>query len=189
MTQQHDRAPHGRRLSLAAVGLTIATFLTPAAMSAQGAPFVGCPTWTADGSGLIYCSGSDGYAEIFEITPEGSVRQLTFVGGQASSPAVSPDGALLVFEATRSDQTAPQIYVIPREGQRARTVLVGYSSVDIPGERAVMLTSDGANYDPTFQPDGSRIDFTSDRAGIPGLWSMNVDGTDQSELHLASVAE
>ena len=52
-----------------------------------------------------------------------------------------------------------------------------------------MLTSDGANYDPTFQPSGERIDFTSGRAGVATLWSMNVDGTDQSELLLATTAE
>jgi Tol biopolymer transport system component len=94
-----------------------------------------------------------------------------------------------VFQATRQGQPDTQVYVIPRDGQRGRTVLVGYSAIDLPGERAVMLTSDGTNYDPTFQPDGSRIDFTSDRTGVPSLWSMNVDGTDQSELHLASVTD
>jgi Tol biopolymer transport system component len=185
----HVHTQPGPRLWLAAIGLTIATILAPVTAAAQSAPFVGCPTWTADGSGLIYCSGSDGYAEIFEITPDGTVRQLTYLGGEASAAAVSPDGSLLAFEATRADQPTPQVYVIGREGQRGRTVLVGYSTVDIPGERAVMLTSEGANYDPTFQPDGSRIDFTSDRGGVPGLWSMNVDGTDQSELHLATVTE
>jgi TolB protein len=186
---QHDRTPHGRRLSLAAIGLTIATLLAPATVAAQDTPFVGCPTWTTDGSGLIYCSGSGDFGEIFEIAPDGHVRQLTFLGGRASSPAVSPDGSLLVFEATDAIGEGPQVYVIPREGQRGRTVVVGSAFIEIPGERAVALTSEGVNFDPTFQPDGSRIDFISDRTGQPSLWSMNVDGTDQSELHLASVAE
>ena len=117
------------------------------------------------------------------------MRQLTFLGGQASSPAVSPDGSLLVFEATHAGRADPQLYVIPRDGQRGRKVVVGSAVIDIPGERAVMLTSEGSNYDPTFQPDGGRIAFTSDRTGIPSLWSMNLDGSDQSELLLATVAE
>jgi Tol biopolymer transport system component len=186
---QHDQTPIGRRLTRAAVGMAAAMLFATAPAAGQGAPFVGCPTWTADGSGLIYCSGSDGLVEIFEIAPEGHVRQLTFLGGQASSPAVSPDGSLLAFEATFAGEDDPQVYVIPREGQRGRTVMVGCAVIDIPGELAVRLTTDGANYDPTFQPDGQRIDFTSDRTGVPGLWSMNVDGTDQSELHLAFAAE
>jgi Tol biopolymer transport system component len=53
----------------------------------------------------------------------------------------------------------------------------------------VLLTSDGTNYDPTFQPDGERIAFTSDRSGVPSLWTMNVDGSDQSQMLLASTAE
>jgi len=189
MAKHDDTTPHGRRLSLAAIGLTIATLLAPASAAAQGSPFVGCPTWTADGSGLIYCSGSDGFAEIFEIAPDGDVRQLTFLGGEASSPAVSPDGSLLVFQATSAYSVVPQVYAIPRDGQRGRTVLVGSAVIDIPGERAVMLTDQGSNYEPTFAPDGSRIDFISDRTGQPSLWSMKVDGTDQSQLLLASVAE
>jgi Tol biopolymer transport system component len=169
--------------------MTIAMLLASAPAAGQGTPFVGCPTWLADGSGLVYCSGSDGLAEIFETTADGRVRQLTFLGGKASSPVVSPDGSLLVFEAISAGQDLPQVYAIPREGQRGRTVIVGSAVIDIPGEHAVMLTSEGANYDPTFQPDGERIDFTSDRTGIASLWSMNVDGSDQSELDLASVAE
>jgi Tol biopolymer transport system component len=154
---------------------------------AERRTFIGCPAWLADGSGLVYCSGSDGFAEIFEITPEGTVRQLTFLGGQASSPTISPDGSLLVFEAIYGDD-GPQVYAIPREGQRGRTVLVGSAAIDIPGERAAALTSEGSNYDPAFQPDGERIAFTSDRSGVPSLWSMNVDGSDQSQMLLASTA-
>ena len=72
---------------------------------------------------------------------------------------VSPDGSLLVFEATSAGQDGPQIYAIPRAGQRGRLVVVGPAVIEIPGERAVMLTTEGANYDPTFQPGGERIDF------------------------------
>ena len=90
---QDIRTPRKRRLVSLAIGAVAAALLTVGPVSAQGTPFVGCPTWTADGSGLIYCSGSDGYAEIFEIAPDGNVRQLTFLGGQASAPAVSPDGS------------------------------------------------------------------------------------------------
>jgi TolB protein len=162
---------------------------TSAPAAAQGAPFVGCPSWLADGSGLVYCGGSDGFAEIYEATPDGTIRQLTFLGGQASSPDVSPDGSLVVFEATRVGQEGPQIYVIERSGQRGRTVIVGTAIIEIPGVRATRLTAEGSNFDPTFQPDGARIDFTSDRAGAPSLWSMNVDGSDQSELLLAAVPD
>ena len=67
--------------------------------------------------------------------------------------------------------------------------MVGYSVVEYRGERAVKLTSEGTNFDPAFQPSGERIDFSSDRLGVTGLWSMNVDGSDQRELHLATLTE
>jgi Tol biopolymer transport system component len=185
---QHHGTPTGRRLSLAAIGMALSMSTAAAPAAAQGTTFVGCPTWTADGGELIYCSGTDAYSEIFEVTPAGDVRQLTFVGGQASSPEVSPDGSLVVFQASHWDGD-PQVYAISREGKRARTVVVGSAVIDIPGERAIKLTSHGSNYDPTFQPTGDRIDFTSDRSGGPTLWSMNVDGSDQVEMHLASATD
>jgi Tol biopolymer transport system component len=157
--------------------------------SAQSAPFAGCPAWVADGSGLIYCAGSDGYAELYEAAADGSVRQLTYLGGVASAPSVSPDGSLVTFQATILPGQDPQIYVVAREGQRGRTVIVGSAVIDIDGVRATQLTSDGANVDPAFAPDGQRIDFTSDRSGVTQLWSMAVDGSDQRQLLLASVGE
>ena len=195
MAPKNLTSPRRRTFWLAV--LTAVSALLPSAVPAaaqseftpQGAPFVGCPAWLADGSGLVYCSGSSGLAEIFEVSADGKVRQLTYLGGVASSPDVSQDGSLVVFEAIRAGESGPQVYVIPREGQRGRTVLVGYAVIEIPGERAVKLTSDGANFEPAFQPNGQRIGFTSDRLGAPALWSMNVDGSDQRELHLAAVAQ
>jgi TolB protein len=195
MAQGHLATRRRRSLSLAVI--TAASLLigsaAPAAAQiepgAGGATFVGCPAWLADGSGLIYCSGDAGSTEIFELDADGNVRQLTYLGGQAAAPDVSQDGSLVVFEATREGEPGPQVYVIKRDGQRGRTVMVGYSVVEIPGERAVKLTSEGTNFDPAFQPSGQRIDFTSDRLGVTGLWSMNVDGSDQRELHLAAITE
>ena len=101
-----------RRRSLSLAVITAASLLIPSAAPASaqvepgagGTPFVGCPAWLADGSGLVYCSGSDGFAEIFELDVDGSVRQLTYLGGQASAPDVSPDGSVVVFEATREGE-------------------------------------------------------------------------------------
>ena len=157
--------------------------------SAQGTPFVGCPTWIADGSGLVYCAGDDRFAELFEMASDGSVRQLTYLGGVASDPSVSTDGSLVAFEATILPGHDPQVYVIAREGPRGRTVIVGSAVIELEGVRATQLTSEGANLDPAFTPDDQRIGFTSDRTGVPQLWSMAADGSDQRQLLLAAARQ
>jgi Tol biopolymer transport system component len=178
-----------RRSTVALLWASMLLFPLGSAASAQGTPFVGCPAWVADGSGLVYCAGDDRFAELFEVASDGSVRQLTYLGGVASDPSVSADGSLVAFEATMVPGHDPQVYVIAREGPRGRTVIVGSAVIEIEGTRATQLTSEGANLDPTFTPDGRRIDFTSDRTGALQLWSMAVDGSDQRLLLLASAGQ
>lgn len=68
-----------------------------------------------------------------------------------------------------------------------RTVLVGGTPIEVPGAQVQRLTSVGANAEPRFLPDGTRIGFVSDQLGAPSLWSMRIDGSDQHELLLASI--
>ena len=168
--------------------------------SAQIAPMSGCLAWTADSTGLIYCSGSvAGSSELFERSDDGDIRQLTYLGGMVQSAVVSSNGTLITFHATLPTDPDPQIYVIARHGPRARKMLVGTAVIEL-GKRTVMvggtpievrgaqprrLTDIGSNVDPAFAPDSERIGFTSDRLGASALWSMNIDGSDQRELLVA----
>ena len=191
-----SRRPRQRLLLAAAVAVALAI---PAGSStlAQGETAQGCPSYGT--TALVFCSGSDGRAEIFERDEEGTVRQLTYLGGYATSPSISPDGTLVVFEASFAHDPDPQVYVIPRHGPRLRHVVVGPKVITLgdeivllgndvvirPAARPSRLTGEGSNYDPAFEPGGDRISFTSDRLGVPSLWSMRVDGSDQRELFLA----
>ena len=193
---QHETTPGGRRRRMILPALMALAMVIPTGSTASAQ--AGCPNWTNDGS-LIYCSGSGDVTELYEQRPDGSVRQLTYLGGQASAPTLSPDGLRIAFEVTYPSDPDPQVHVIDRFGPRARVVMVGTSIIEL-GHRAVMvggtlvpieaahserLTASGANYGPTFSPDGERISFTSDRLGVPSLWSMRVDGSDQREMLLA----
>lgn len=45
-----------------------------------------------------------------------------------------------------------------------------------------LTTGAGSNRQPAWSPDGSRIAFTSDRDGEPGIWVMNADGSNQERV-------
>jgi hypothetical protein len=154
--------------------------------SSSGATQTGCPSWWADGTGLIYCQQTGPAVEIWEVgTGGGEPRRLTYVGGVSTSPDLSPDGSLVAFDAAVPAGRAPQVFVIEREGTRGRTVLVGSAVIRLEGARPVQLTTEGANFDPVWSADGDRIAFVSDRTGEPSLWVMNADGSEQTQVLFA----
>ena len=77
-----------------------------------------------------------------------------------SNVDVSPDGRTVIFD-----------------------MLGDIYSVPIAGGEATSLT-DGIewNFQPKFNPDGSRIAFISDRDGADNLWVMNADGSDLTQV-------
>jgi Tol biopolymer transport system component len=44
------------------------------------------------------------------------------------------------------------------------------------------LTTGFANYSPTWSPDSSSIAFISTRGGLPQIYAMNADGTEQTRV-------
>jgi Tol biopolymer transport system component/imidazolonepropionase-like amidohydrolase len=73
---------------------------------------------------------------------------------------VSPDGRTTVFDLMGD------LYTIP-----------------IAGGTATPVTSGPAwDVQPVFSPDGSRIAFTSDRAGGDNIWTIAVDGSDTTQI-------
>jgi len=73
---------------------------------------------------------------------------------------VSPDGETIVFDLLGD------IFTMPIGG----------------GEATPLVTGVAWDMQPRFSPDGSRIAFTSDRAGGDNLWVMNADGSDPVQL-------
>jgi Tol biopolymer transport system component len=98
----------------------------------------------------------------WDVTAEhGPVKTVSFTTteGTWKNLDVSPDGREIVFDLLGD------IYLMPIGGGKARR-----------------LTS-GPAYDvqPRFDPDGSRISFTSDRAGGDKIWVMQRDGSDPKQ--------
>lgn len=193
-----NRAMRRMRVALATVAALAGSLAAGSTVGAE----TGCPTWTKGGS-LIYCASVDAGVELFERSSTGDVRRLTYLGGRAGSPSLSPDGARIAFDVTYDSPLGTQVFVVDRFGPRSRVVLVGSTVIEIPpqGPSAVMvggtlvpippaqvrrLTDIGQNRHPAFTPEGDRIDFTSDRLGVPALWSMDIDGSDQRQMLLAT---
>ncbi len=73
---------------------------------------------------------------------------------------VSPDGRTIVFDMMGD------LYTIPIAGGTATSITTG-PAWDVQ---------------PTFSPDGSRIAFTSDRAGGDNIWTIAADGSDARQV-------
>jgi hypothetical protein len=165
-------------LSLSAL---VAASLPPgtAAQSISGAT---CSSTWADGTGLVwavFCSTQDGPGDLYEREPDGDVRRITHMGAEVGSVDLSPDGSLVVFDATRPDKDARQIFAVRRGTPLGHTPIHLVSNV-------AQLTHEGDNRDPFFDPSGVGLVFFSDRDGALALWSMHVDGSAQRPLVLAS---
>ena len=94
--------------------------------------------------------------------PFGPTKDVSFTTTEGTwmSLDVSPDGRTIVFDLLGD------LYTMP-----------------ITGGKATPLTSGPAwDVQPTFSPDGSRVAFTSDRAGGDNIWTMALDGSDTTQV-------
>jgi len=94
----------------------------------------------------------------------GAPRQLTFDSGSFDgswdgSPAWSPDGATIAFDAYRvldGNQPTRSVWLVTAVGGRLRW----------------LTFPDGAA--PAWSPDAARMAFVSSRSGTAGIWVLNL---------------
>ncbi|HEV2840028.1 MAG TPA: DPP IV N-terminal domain-containing protein [Chthoniobacterales bacterium] len=129
-------------------------------------------TPTPVGNGKIaFLSTRDGTGEIYVMEANGSnPTRLTHSTGwppTVTMPAVSPDGTKVAFaRISFADGNGYDIYLM-----------------DADGSNEIRLTNTpGADSQPDWSPDGSKIAFSSDREGNSEIYVMNADGTDPVNL-------
>jgi TolB protein len=123
------------------------------------------PAWATDGRRFAYMEFFTGRGQLF-LQDIGSGRRTSIAAtGQTLdfTPSFSPDGKTLAF--SRAIEEGTDIYTVNvRDNCCIQRLTVGRFS---------------DNLSPTFSPDGQRIAFVSTRSGLPQVYVMAADGTDQ----------
>lgn len=123
------------------------------------------PSWARDGRRFAYMEFSEGHGQLFVQDVATGRRTTVVTTGKALdfTPAFSPDGKTLAF--SRATEEGTDIYTVNIRDNCClqRLTTGGFSD----------------NLSPTYSPDGRRIAFVSTRPGLPQIYVMGADGTDQ----------
>jgi len=123
------------------------------------------PAWASDGRRFAYMEFQAGRGQLFLQEMASGKRTSVATTGKALdfTPAFSPDAQTLAF--SRATEEGTDLYTINlKDNCCLRRLTVGRFS---------------DNLSPTFSPDGQRIAFVSTRPGLPQVYVMAADGTDQ----------
>ncbi len=123
------------------------------------------PAWAADGRHFAYMEFQAGKGWLYLQDMATAKRTPVSTTGTALdfTPAFSPDGQTMAF--SRATEEGTDLYTINIKSNCClRRLTVGRFS---------------DNLSPTFSPDGQRIAFVSTRPGLPQIYVMAADGTDQ----------
>ena len=111
---------------------------------------------------LVFASTRTGNSEIYTVYPDGTgLAQLTNNPAADSWPAWSPDGSEIAFLSSRSPAG---MYVMNADGSNPHFIASG-PSLEI-----------------AWSGDGSKIAYVTSVNGTPHIWTMNSDGTGQTDI-------
>ncbi|MFV1979779.1 MAG: TolB family protein, partial [Rhodothermia bacterium] len=125
------------------------------------------PSYSPDGTRIVFVGQSDGSTNLFIVDTEGDSKpdtvgvKLTHFndGTQVYSPRWHPDGSAIYFAAGPG--------LAPGPGQNSRPGNRDIYSIDSDGSNlSIVLATDSDERDPVISPDGKWLYFSTDRTGI-----------------------
>jgi eukaryotic-like serine/threonine-protein kinase len=135
------------------------------------------PSWSPDGSQLVFISPCTRRGEFFEtayresslylINVDGTgLKTLTTVPGSDFDPVWSPDGGRIAFTSVRDGNK--QIYILD-----VNTLAI---------TRLTSVNADIESSQPAWSPDGNLIAYTVKRVGTYQVWAMTDTGQENVQL-------
>ncbi len=137
-----------------------------------------------DGKRIVFTSLKDGDLDIYTMNVDGTdVRRLTNTPGYDGGPWWSPDGTKIVYRANHpSDTTELHQYreLLDQHLVRPSKVELFVMNADGSDQRQITALG-GANFGPSWSPDGKRIIFSSNfvdpRSGNFELYMVDAFGS------------
>jgi Tol biopolymer transport system component len=142
-----------------------------------------------DGKRIVFTSLKDGDLEIYTMNTDGSdVRRLTNTPGYDGGAWWSPDGTQIVYRANHpTDSAELKAYRDLLAQHLVRPAKVELFLMNADGSNQRQITNlGGANFGPSWTPDGKRIIFSSNyknpHSGNFDLYLVNPDGSNLEQI-------
>jgi TolB protein len=141
-------------------------------------------TASRDGTHLIFTSTRDGDIDLYTMDADGrNVKRITHRFGYDGGGVYSPDGSMIAWRAAYPKTAADSVdyrKLFAQHLVRPAALEIWVASADGSSPRQVTDLG-GANWAPSFTPDGKRIIFASNyedpHGGNFDLYVINVDGS------------
>lgn len=142
-----------------------------------------------DGQSIVFTSLKDGDLEIYTMNIDGSnVRRLTHKAGYDGGPWWSPDGSKIVYRAYHpTEPTELKDYqdLLAQRVVRPSKMELWVMNADGSDQRQITHLG-GANFGPSWTPDGKQIIFSSNYKNPRGsnfdLFIVSLDGTGLKQI-------